>query len=300
MQGTCPPNQLSAEYLLWSGLSFDILSSEEMARQQAAVEDKVHFYRDVWWKAVKPFFYIPCRPLAQVDHHTSWPDPVRALAGFTHLVPLGSPSNGTYPAIIYENVHDYSLSKLPKPRRLKIRKALTQLNVRKVEHLSDLLNDGYETYVSWQQRNGWGKNKTEYSTFENWISRAFAQPKQVVLNAYLREKLIAFMLAHVVDNVATTAFVASNSAFHQYCPNDALFQAFLCISRQTPGVSIVDFGPVSNKPSLDTFKLTYGTIKQFSSDTWITPLLYSFCGEWIKRRYPWLRAQSRARAQVRA
>ena len=288
MQGATEPLQLCREDLLWSGLSLQILSEEELARRQGAVEDKVHFHRGVWWRQARLFFWMPCHTHSRVDHRESWPHPLRALAGFMHLAAPGTPSNGIYRAIIREDLTNYTIRSLSKDRRYFVRKALGHLNVRQVKNLHELITDGYEVYVSWRQRVQWGRDKSERAVFEAWMRRDFRQPKCFVLGAYSGNKLIAFMLPKVVGNAAMLSYVASHSDFLKYFPNDALFHAFLCIARQTPGVATADFGPVSSKASLDQFKLHYSSIKEFPSYTWINPLVRPMFNKWIRPRYPWL------------
>ena len=205
-----------------------------------------------------------------------------------HVAALGTPSNGIYRAIIREDLSNYTIRSLSRDRRHAVRRALGNLGVRQVENLGELLTDGYEVYVSWRQRVQWGRDKSERAAFEAWICREFRQPKSFVLGAYSGNKLVAFMLPKVVGNLATPSYVASHSDFLLCLPNDALFHAFLCIARQTPGVATACFGPVSSKASLDQFKMHYGSIEEFPSYTWINPLVRPMFNKWIRPRYPWL------------
>jgi hypothetical protein len=281
--------QLVREDLLWAGLSFPVLTEEELAHQQAAVEDRVHFHRGIWWRRAGPCFYLPCFPFARVDHRNSWPLLARALAGFMHLSAPGSPTNGVYRAIVCEQVGLYSMMDLPGRRRAKIRKALSQLRVRPIERLDDLLTDGHEVYASWHERARWGRDKSHRDSYGGWVSKAFLQHGRLTLGAYLGDRLVAFMLPYAAHHLASTGFVASHTGFHKYSPNDALFQAFLCIARQTRGIEMAYFGPVSSRVSLDQFKLGYGLIREFPSYTWINPLIRPMFNKWVRPRYPWLR-----------
>jgi len=205
-----------------------------------------------------------------------------------HLSAPNSPSNGAYRAIVHQNPAQYSLHKLPIRRRYAVRKSLERLTVRPVEHLSDLLEGGYEVYVSFHRRTRWGRNKCDRRVFENWISKAFGCPKRLVLGAYQGNKLVAFILPSVVENTAMLGFIASHSDYLKCFPNDALFHALLSLARQTPGVEAVCFGSASSKQSLDSFKLQYGAIKTFPSFTWLNPAFRPIYRRWFQHRYPWL------------
>lgn len=283
--------QLCPEDLLWSGLSFPVLREEELARSLGAAEDRVHYHRGVWWRQVrptKPFFCVPCVRLTQVDHGESWPHPLCVLGGFTHLAKPNAPTNGKYRAIVNEQVANYSINDLSRHRRQNVKRALRHVEMRIVDNLDDLLVDGYEVYVSWHNRVQWGRDKTDRRSFHGWILRAARQKGYFPLGAYVGDKLVAFMLPYAVNGVASLAFLASHSSFLSFSMNDVLMHAFLCISRQTPGVEMADFGPVCAKTALNLFKLRYGVLKEFASYTWINPLVRTVAVGWIRRRYPWL------------
>jgi hypothetical protein len=280
--------EFSQEDFLWSGLSFQLASEEELAHGQSEVNEKIHFHRGVWWRQIKYSFYEACVPFQRVDHQKSWPHPLRALAGFTHIAAPNSPSNGVYQAVVREDVSSYSIKSLSTDRRTKLRKALSQLTVRVVDRCDDLLADGYEVYVSWHERVRWGRDKTNRKAYNTWISGVYRRPKHMVLGAYKGDKLVAFMLPFVTGEVAVQAYLASHTDFLKYRPNEAIIHAFLCLARQTPGVKMAYFGPVCSKSSLNDFKLNFASVKRFPSYTWISPVLRPVVGQWFFRRYPWL------------
>jgi len=277
----------SSEDHLWAGLSFPVLELDEMAAGQAAVEDKVHFHRGVWWRRARPGFYQPCFPFQEVNPAESWPKRTNALAGFTHLTSAGV-ENASYRAIVRPNTFTYSIAQLSRDRRHSVRRGLANLEVRPIERLTDLLEDGFRVYASWRERAGWGRNKVARGSYAGWISRAFSRPKRIALGAYSGETLVAFMLPYAVCHVASPAFIASHTDYLKSCPNEALFHAFLSITRQTPGAQMADFGTVSAKPTLDRFKERFGELTDFPAYTWINPLVRPAARVWIRKRYPWL------------
>jgi hypothetical protein len=281
-------DQLCREDLLWGGLSFPILNEEELAHDLAATGDKVHLHRGVSWVQVKPFFCLPCLLFSETDHRNSWPHPARALAGFMHLSAPNSPSNGIYRAIVRGRLDLYSIQRLSKERRHRLRRALKHLTVRPVESLDDLLTQGYEVYLSCHERVRWGKSRCDRQAFNAWIAAAFRRPKRLALGAYSANRLVAFMLPYAAANMVTPSYIASHTDALKYGPNDSLYHALLCIARQTPGLEMANFGPVSSDPLLDQFKMNYGSLTQFTSYTWINPLVRPMFNKWIRPRYPWL------------
>ena len=176
--------KLGKEDTLWPGLAFQVLTEEELARRQADVEDRVHLHRGVWWRQAGPFFCLPCNPCAKIDARISAPHPLRRISGYTHLAADGTPSNTGHPAIVREHVANYFAGQLSESRRYKVRRALRQIEIRRVEQLEDMLQDGHEVYVSWHERVQWGRNKSDRQKYDAWITREFQQPKSFILGAY--------------------------------------------------------------------------------------------------------------------
>lgn len=264
-----------------------VLSTEELARQQAAVEDRVHHRNGVWWREVRPFFQQPCFLCQAIDPESQRPAWWRSLAGYTHVVQPGCESNGVFRLIMRDGIPSYSIGQLPPQRRQKIRSCLQELELRELDE-SMLLRDGLPVYASWHERVKWGRDKSDPGRFERWIRRACSQEKRLKLGAYRGEQMVAFALPFACESVISLSFIASHSDYLHLHPNDFLYHALLTIGRQTPGIDAVEFGVISSKPSLDTFKLGYGRVTEFPSFTWINPVLRPLVQRKIRRQYPWL------------
>jgi hypothetical protein len=288
MRPTEPQPQLKPEDLLWTGVTFPVLDEEELARQQSATGDRVRLYRGVWWRRIKYSFSMPANAYKLVDHDKSWPVPLSAVAGFTHLASPNTPSNGTYNSIVNDRVKEHLLQALSVKTRRHVRSGLARLRVRPVERQEDFAAQAHEVYVSWHRRAQWGSDKSARDRFAAWINSVLQQARKLILGAYVDDRLVAFMLPYATGSTAFLGFVASHSAFLEFHPNDALNHAFLTIARQTPGIDMADFGPMCNKPSLNEFKLHYGNLKKFRSYTKINPLVRPFLEGRLRRRYPWL------------
>ena len=279
--------ELAPEDQLWDGLAFPVMDKDEMPLQHTAGGDLVHFHRGVWWKQLNRFFCMPCSLFEAVDPQESWPDPRHALAGYMHLCAKGAESNATYPAIVNDEVKGYSVKRLASKRKSgMIRGAANKLTVRPLAP-QELIRDGYEVYVSWHRRVAWGRDRTPES-FAEWVRRACSTPKQMLLGACVDARLVAFMLPYATGHVVAPSFLASHTEYLGYRPNDVLYHAMLCIARQTPGITMADFGPVCSKTSLNEFKLRFGRLREFPAYARVHPLLRLFAAERMRVRYPWL------------
>jgi hypothetical protein len=273
---------------IWAGLRFNVTDEEEFAREQESAGDRVHFHDGIWWRQLRYGFCQPCFCFREVDHREARPHFGRSPAGYMHVAAPTSPANGVYRAILREGMQQYSLQQLERRKRNVVRAAIDRVEVRPVTKLEDLLGDGYEVYVSWRERTGWGTNKSQRSVYEAWITSSFRRSKRLILGAYCDEKLVGFMLPAAVRNTALISYIASHSDALWAYPNDALYHAFLCVARQTPGIEMANMGTVSTKASLDRFKLCYGVVKELPCYTWINPAVNVLLGRRMNERYPWL------------
>ncbi len=278
---------LQPEDRLWTGLEFPSISIEELACQQAKVEDTVHWHRGCWWKQARPFFWQPSFPYEELDHRQTWPARIRSLLGYTHIAKDNSESNGIFRSIIRNNISSYSMHSLSRERRNKIRFGLRKLQLRLLT-TSDLAEDGYKVYVSCHNRVQWGRNKCAKDIYQRWITKALSQPKRIFLGAYHDDKLIAFALPTSCNGIVSLSYIASHTDSLPLHPNDFLYHAILTIARQTAGIRMAEFGAVSSKASLNIFKLGYGTVGEFPSFTWINPILRPMVISRIRKQYPWL------------
>ena len=286
--------ELVPEDQLWAGLTFPVMEASEVPAQHTAGGDPVHFHRGVWWKHLNRFFCMPCSLFERIDPRESWPDPRHALAGYLHLCPEGAESNATYPAIVDDTVKQYSVKGLASKRRSgMIRGALAHVTVRPVS-VDELARDGYEVYVSWHERVLWGRDRTRES-FREWVLRACSSPKQMALGAFANNRIVAFVLPYATGEVVALSFLASHTDYLKLRPNDVLYHALLCIARQTPGITMADFGPVCSKDSLNDFKLRFGRRREFPAYAKINPVLRLFAAERMRVRYPWLVVQGMGR-----
>src|SRR5271157_1610979 len=99
--------ELDPEDRILSGVSLAPFTEEELAVKLGRTEDDVHQSRGVWWRRAQIGWYQPCFPLSPIDHRESWPCPLRAFTGYTHIAAPGSPANSFYRTVIRDDVASY-------------------------------------------------------------------------------------------------------------------------------------------------------------------------------------------------
>jgi hypothetical protein len=270
---------------------FEPLSVEEFVSQDLKKGDSIHHHNGVWWREVKSFFHMPAWFLTSVTPGSARPQLIRSFGGYYHLVPENRPSNGTIVMNVWEPVSEYSLSCVESQMRTNIRRAMKVLNVRKVERLEELLDDGYLVYDAWlrlkdsQGRRGQVDNHANRQSFENWIRKEFDLPKRMILGAYLDDRLIGFQAAYQVKDTATMPFLYTDPAYGNLNTSHALIYAFLKISRQS-GAKLVVNGFKTNQKSLQDFKRRHGFVERvFPCHIRVNPILEPVVKLVMKEKY---------------
>jgi hypothetical protein len=262
------------------------LTIEELVAQDSSVEDSFHFREGIWWRKIKPFFYQPAFFFQPIKPKSSSPAFCKALIGYHHVIPETFQANGHFRMMVHKDIKSYSFDLLDGKEKNQIRKALKFLEVKRITDVNDLLTDGYETYVSFRKRTNWGRDKTNYHIFSQWIKKAFKLEKRLLLGTYYDNKLIAYASHYAVQAVAAISIIISHSDYLKYYPNDLLLNTFLTICKNSPNITMAQFGPASLKPSLDSFKMKYGfeTVK-YPTYIWLNPFVKPLLKKFIRKKY---------------
>lgn len=238
---------------------FHNMTAEEMVDSGRKNGTKFHFSHGLWWRQVKPFFYQPIPFLKPAIPHQVEPDRLKALGGFYHRVPEGDLSNGIMTVNEIEDHTNYDLGILRAKVRYEIRKALSQVRIRRIDNLDELLNDGYQVYESWQNRidDVFG-GRLDAQNYRRWITGVFHHPYVLILGAYFENRLIAFTLAYAVDGIGELSKTFSHSSFQNLRAVSALNYCYIKICQNNSDIKNVCNGQLSHKPSLEEYKAKLG------------------------------------------
>jgi hypothetical protein len=194
-----------------------------------------------------------------------------ALGGYYHVVPEGTPRNGS---IITNEITDpgrFELEMLKKNKNgarkvREIERGLSVLRIRRVAHLDDLLSDGYRVFRAWEQRtvdiasDVWHKN-IHTANFKSWAEREFHHPYDLLLGAYFENRLVAFVRIKSTDGVANLVNTWGDHSMyktHQVSPTTVLNYAYIKICGHSPGIHKALNGLRSLKDSLERYKAELG------------------------------------------
>lgn len=187
---------------------------DEYAQVQAAFGARLTQRNGVYWRQVRPFFHRPLLPTAVV------PTPKARvggpqIGGYQHLVDRDTPSNSTMNFLVYENPQDYAVEKVGHQRRRQIRLAAKQIEIRPLQSLTELVQQGYPAYLSFYERTGYGylSERRRRAGFEKWASEVLGHPKTFVLGAYATTGLVAVSVSYWVEDtfVYATLFAGTEA-----------------------------------------------------------------------------------------
>ena len=240
-----------------SSIRLHNMTVEELVEADGRAGSRLHFSDGVWWREVKPFFYLPANFMTRIVPRQAKPNPWLALGGYYHMVPPGASSNGV---IVTNEILDppsYGLHSLQPKKRQQIRRILSLFRVARVEKLKDLLTDGFRVYVDWEKRKN-PRVKRSKAAFEDWITKQYYHPYKLILGIYAQEQLAAFLTAKAVEGMANAEDLFTDSSFERQAPSLALRYAYAKIAAQSPGIRSTCDGFRTLIESLDRVKSLLG------------------------------------------
>lgn len=232
------------------------MSLGEYAQFEIANNARVNKHRGIWWRQIRPFFYRPLFPLQEIPS-----DSINSFfTGYQHLVPEGSRSNSYMNFFIFDNLHRYTIDELKHDYRKNIRKGMKHFDIVELPHSRYNLQDAYPAYLSFYQRThyGWDKSRKHKMIFESWSNRISQIPKVHLLGALDNEALVAIAILLLVENVIIyETFFCHTSALTKRV-SELMLHYIRNVAAKCKEADILYLGSFTNRPSIDTFKLSRG------------------------------------------
>jgi hypothetical protein len=241
-----------------SSISMHNMTIEELVEADRRAGSRLHFSDGVWWREVKPFFYLPASFMMRIGPHQAKPKSWLALGGYYHMVPPEGPGNGQ---IVTNEVSDpagYRLESVKANKRREIRRALAYFRICRVTKLDDLLGDGYRIYLDWERKIKNGRQASSFARYTRWITPIFQHPYKLILGAYAQNQLVAFQISDAVEGVANISFTFSDSSFKALTPASAIRYSYVKICGRQGQIRKACGGLRSLNDSLEHYKSELG------------------------------------------
>jgi hypothetical protein len=240
-------------------MHWERMTIDEYALFQRANGMKVVKINDVWWAEVRPFFFRPLLPFTAI-----YPKPKQyplksLIGGYQHVIPSGVAANSHINFFFFDELQDYSLNKLSDKRRNEIRKGLNNFSVKKIDKVTEFINDAYDIYVSFYYRTKYSYQKKRLNRifFSSWAATLFEHPKILIIGAYHDNKLSAVNISYLVEEVIFYATFFSSTQSLKLQVTDFIIH----IIREAAASSKAKYifmGMPSGKRSLDKSKTMRG------------------------------------------
>jgi hypothetical protein len=240
-------------------MHWERMTIDEYALFQRANGMKVVKINDVWWAEVRPFFFRPLLPFTAI-----YPKPKQyplksLIGGYQHVIPSGVAANSHINFFFFDELQDYSLNKLSDKRRNEIRKGLNNFSVKKIDKVTEFINDAYDIYVSFYYRTKYSYQKKRLNRiyFSSWAETLFDNPKMLIIGAYHDNKLSAVNISYRVEEVIFYATFFSSTQSLKLQVTDFIIH----IIREAAASSKAKYifmGMPSGKGSLDESKTIRG------------------------------------------
>lgn len=236
---------------------------ETYVRAEVAAHDtRVAFHDGVWWQRMKLFYSCPLNFLKTYSRGKVRPPFLSGVIGYEHVVPTKAEGNAEMAVVLLPDMSQYDLGRLSSKKRNQIRRGLERVEVRKMDNVRDLLEQGLEINRSSLSRQGRADScnlpwLVDEKLWRQEVERTHRFGAREHWGAYCSGRLVAWLQARDIEGIVQIRNAMSHSAYLSYYPNDALYHTFLMDCRTRGGVTSVFFGMASvGDPNLIEFKPT--------------------------------------------
>lgn len=230
---------------------------------------RVHSSGGVWWIRRSPGFCKPMNPLQAIHRGAARPKWFRSPIGYSHVVPDAAEASHTWDVMMLggERLKGFEIGYLKPRKRTAVRKALKELEIRRIDHIGPVLSAMNELSIATAKRTGHGRPPQYYikkrSEWERFMRREFAIPGREWWGAFLEGRLLSYYYSYLINGTMIISAAKSDTAYLKLNPNDAVTFSFLEYCARLPDCHAVIYGDYSPEvKSLNEFKEQFGFEKK--------------------------------------
>lgn len=258
------------------------MTVDEYISQKRQLGLPVHQWRGVWWERQRPFYYKPAFTRTVISKGAAAPMPLRALVGYSHVVPSAREANAAWCFMErrWDNDRAFDLAEITSKKRNQVRKGFRLCQVRPIDCLDGLWQDMQRVNISHRKRTGVGKPASyytdRYAKWRSYISRLHALQARQWFGAFVEGRLASYFYGYAVGQTYIIDAAKTDSDFLWANPNDALLFTMLEHAHNKEGCNLVVYGGHSpGDDSLTAFKMKYGfEITQYPAYFCLRPPLH--------------------------
>ncbi len=241
----------------WEQMSIDEYAEYEMKNGTPLLKSG-----DIWWRAVRPFFYRPLFPFQKLNR-TEIVAPKRFVFGYQHAVKEESQANSTLKLMIYPDIKNYSIDRLSRKRRYYIRKAMNLLEVQCLTDCEMFIRNAYEIYREFFDRTKYNykKSRLKKQKFAAWSENIFNRKKIRVHGVFNRGNvMVAVHISYLIGNILFNASCFAKKIALETWATDLVDHCIREDATRQENISLIYDGPYTGKCGIDRAKLLRGDI----------------------------------------
>jgi hypothetical protein len=268
-------------------LNWEQMTIDKYAAFQRANGMKLAKVGGIWWAEVRPFFFRPLLPYAEICPNSDKYPLKSRIGGIKHAVPLGQKSNSRMNFFAFDDLQNYSLNRLKDKRRNEINKGIKHFSAKRIEEAEEFINEAYEVYTSFFKKTSYNylKKRLDKEYFSIWAKRIFDYPEIMVIGAYNNQRLAAISLSYSIENVIIYATYFSNEVGYKLQAGDFMVHTVREAAALTEAEYIF-MGMVTGQKSLDDSKRIRGC-KLLSQPSYfrINPIILLMAKAFMRKSY---------------
>ena len=179
------------------------MTIEEYVQYQRSTGSKVEKLGRTWWTEIRPFFFRPLNPFAEIEPEMVIYPANSYIGGCLHAVSPGKNANARMNLFVYDDVQNYSLGKLNEKHRYITRKGIRNFEARQLTDPEQFTEEAYDIYVSFFNRTHYQykKERLDKVFFGKWARKLFDNPGLLIIGAYRDDKLSAVDISCYVEDL---------------------------------------------------------------------------------------------------
>jgi hypothetical protein len=238
------------------------MAVEEYTALQRAWGTRLVERDGIWWRQVRPLFYMPLFPFQEFSPGSHRPPRLAQAGGCQHLVPLPVAANSRMNFFVFAEPQAYSLEHVKHHRKQNIKKGLRHFELKQIHDLQEFIRAAYPVYLSFYSRTHYWyqSERRDQCRFAVWAETLFDFPKLLILGVWHDDALCAFHISYRVEDVLVLdTFFSHSDALHLRVL-DVTYHALRERAASVPDLQWLFLGRVTGKKGLDDSKLGRGAV----------------------------------------
>ena len=267
----------------WQSMTIDRYAAFERATAMKVVK-----IGDIWWHQVRPLLYRPLLPFKKYDSRKTTKD-FNRVGAFQYGVEDGQPCNSYLNPIVFDELHNYDMQKLPYSARKHIKKAVkNDVIVSRIIDEREFSENAYPCFVSFYERTRYGFDRSRRTRegFSRWSRTLFEFPEAVILGAFVGQELVSYEISCLVEDTLFLKTLVNSDRALKLGAADLLLHTHRVRSREQPEIRAIYDSMLGQSAGINEYYLVRGArVLALPADLHMHPGLRWFIQKGNKKIY---------------